>query len=58
MPWAHAVPDEATHKQLSELFGIVGIPTMVLVGPDGVILASSPRLDGGNLGEIAKTYLE
>lgn len=58
MPWAHAVPDEATHKQLSELFGIVGIPTMVLVGPDGVILASSPRLDGGNLGEIAGVFLK
>lgn len=58
MPWAHAVPDEATHKQLNELFGIVGIPTMVLVGPDGVILASSPRLDGGNLGEIAAAHLK
>jgi thiol-disulfide isomerase/thioredoxin len=57
MPWAHAVPDEATHKQLSELFGIVGIPTMVLVGPDGTILASSPRLNGGNLGEVAGSRL-
>src|SRR5690606_19474294 len=57
MPWAHAVPDEATHRQLSDLFGIVGIPTMVLVGPDGTILASSPRLDGGNLGEIAGPHL-
>lgn len=58
MPWAHAVPDEATHRQLSELFGIVGIPTMVLVGPDGIILASSPRLNGGNLGEIAAAFLQ
>lgn len=58
MPWAHAVPDEATHRQLSDLFGIVGIPTMVLVGPDGIILASSPRLDGGNLGEIAGAFLQ
>ncbi|MFO7565409.1 MAG: TlpA disulfide reductase family protein [Enhygromyxa sp.] len=58
MPWAHAVPDEATHKQLAELFGLVGIPTMVLVGPDGTILASSPRLDGGNLGEIAGPHLQ
>jgi thiol-disulfide isomerase/thioredoxin len=58
MPWAHAVPDEATHRQLSDLFGIVGIPTMVLVGPDGTILASSPRLDGGNLGEIAGAFLK
>jgi thiol-disulfide isomerase/thioredoxin len=53
MPWSHVVADEATHKQLSESFGIVGIPTMVLVGPDGTILASSPRLDGSTLGEIA-----
>lgn len=58
MPWAHAVPDQATHEQLRELFGIVGIPTMVLVGPDGSILASSPRLDGGNLGEIAAAHLQ
>ena len=58
MPWAHAVPDEATHRQLTELFGIVGIPTMVLVGPDGTILASSPRLDGGNLGDIAGPHLK
>lgn len=57
MPWTHAVPDEATHKQLTKLFGIVGIPTMVLVGPEGTILASSPRLDGGSLGEIAGIHL-
>jgi thiol-disulfide isomerase/thioredoxin len=57
MPWAHSVPDGATHKQLSELFGIVGIPTMVLVGPDGTILASSPRLNGGNLEEIASGFV-
>jgi thiol-disulfide isomerase/thioredoxin len=58
MPWAHVVPDVVTHKQLNELFGIAGIPTMVLVGPDGTILASSPRLDGENLGEIAAPFLQ
>ncbi len=57
MPWQHAVPDEAMHKQLSEQFGIVGIPTMVLVGPDGTILASSPHLDGGSLEATAAEFL-
>ncbi len=58
MPWAHVVADEATHEQLAKDFGIVGIPMMILVGPDGTILASSPRLDGGNLGEIAGELLD
>jgi thiol-disulfide isomerase/thioredoxin len=57
MPWAHAVPDVKTHKQLNEAFGIVGIPTMVLVGADGTILASSPRLDGASLGDVAAEHL-
>ena len=57
MPWAHAVPDPAAHKRLSAAFGIVGIPTMVLVGADGTILASSPHLDGASFGDIARQYL-
>jgi thiol-disulfide isomerase/thioredoxin len=57
MPWVHAVPDAVAHAQLSDAFGIVGIPTMLLVGADGTILASSPHLDGNNLGEIARPYL-
>jgi hypothetical protein len=55
--WGACVPNLAAHKQLSAAFGIVGIPTMVLVGPDGTILASSPHLDASNLGEIGRPYL-
>lgn len=57
MPWTHAVPDPAAHKQLSEAFGVYGIPAMVLVGPDGTILASTPHLKADNLAEIAGPYL-
>jgi hypothetical protein len=54
MPWAHAMPDEATHAELNRRFGITGIPTMVLVGPDGTILAAAPRLSGDNLATVTE----
>jgi thiol-disulfide isomerase/thioredoxin len=54
MPWLNAVPSEAEHHELSERFGLISIPTLVLVGPDRTILASSPRLDAENLVDIAR----
>lgn len=54
MPWVHVSPEPERFQAISDSFGISGIPTMVLVGPDGVILASSPRLDGGKLLEIGQ----
>jgi len=57
MPWAHVVPAEPLKAQLREDFGVVGVPMMVLVGADGIILASSPRLTSGNLSEIAGELL-
>ena len=44
--------EPADHAALTEQFGIQGIPMMVLVGPDGTILASSPTLAAENLLEL------
>ena len=53
MPWTHAVPDTQAHARLTADFALAGIPTMVLVGRDGTILASSPSLDASSLAAIA-----
>ena len=55
MPWSHAHVEPAEHAKLREVFGIQGIPTMVLVGPDGIIIASTPTLEPDTLVELAQS---
>ncbi|PRW58685.1 nucleoredoxin 1 [Chlorella sorokiniana] len=44
MPWL-AVPfqDRALQQQLSSRFSVMGIPRLVIVGPDGAVIASDAR---------------
>ncbi|MFV8754952.1 TlpA family protein disulfide reductase [Nannocystaceae bacterium ST9] len=54
MPWLHAHVPPAEQNALRERFGVAGIPMMVLVGPEGTILASTPTLEPHNLVELAR----
>lgn len=52
MPWLHAHVPASEHAGVHERFGLAGIPTMVLVGPEGTILASTPTLEAETLLEL------
>ena len=49
MPWKHAFLPGAKLNPVAEAYGAAGIPKYVLVGPDGVILASGSELRGEKL---------
>ena len=51
MPWHHVYGEQARTLRRS-LKTVTTMPTLVLVGPDGRILASSPRLTAENLDAI------
>jgi len=49
MPWNHAFLEGAWKHPLASTFGVVGIPKVLLIGPDGRILATDGELRGGRL---------
>jgi hypothetical protein len=49
MPWRHGWVREEQRDAFQATLGFQSIPTFVLVGPDGTILASSPELDADGL---------
>jgi hypothetical protein len=49
MPWLNAILEGGTSHPLVKEFEIVGIPRAILVGRDGVILATDADLRGRNL---------
>lgn len=53
MPWLHAHLPADQQAAVHERFGLAGIPTMILVGADGMIMASSPTLEADTLLELA-----
>jgi hypothetical protein len=52
MPWTHAVVSDGLGSDLALTFDVKGLPTKVLVGPDGEILAAGTgdELTGEQLG--------
>ncbi|MCE1228629.1 MAG: TlpA family protein disulfide reductase [Firmicutes bacterium] len=58
MPWKHAfLPGMKAHP-IAEAYGAAGIPKYVLVGPDGVILASDSDLRGDRLEGTLARFLD
>lgn len=49
MPWTHAFVELDTESAVKEQFGVSGVPTAVLVGEDGTILALGAALRGDAL---------
>ncbi len=58
MPWLHTHVPRAEQAKLMQEFGIQGIPMMVLVGADGMILASTPTLEPDNLVELVRASVD
>ena len=58
MPWKHAfLPGMKAHP-IAEAYGAAGIPKYVLVGPDGVIVASDADLRADKLETTLAKFLE
>jgi thiol-disulfide isomerase/thioredoxin len=51
MPWRHAFPQGKAADALMAAFQVRGIPHILLIGPDGTILATSEDLRGSKLEE-------
>ncbi len=56
MPWRHAFPEGEAREAVMRAFQVRGIPHMVLVGPDGTILATE-GLRGEDLQKTLGKYL-
>ncbi len=57
MPWRHAFPQGELAKALNATFQVRGIPHVLLVGPDGKILATTEDLRGDKLDQTLEKYL-
>jgi thiol-disulfide isomerase/thioredoxin len=49
MPWLHALTERGFDSDIAREFSVWGIPRAVLIGPDGVILATGNELAGDRL---------
>jgi len=57
MPWCNAWVDGGLGSQLARDFNIKYIPKLILVGPDGRIIATGAELGGAKLSEKLEQYL-
>ncbi|MBI1751227.1 MAG: TlpA family protein disulfide reductase [Acidobacteria bacterium] len=57
MPWHHAFPQGELAKTLNAAFQVRGIPHVLLIGPDGKILATTEALRGEALEQTLEKYL-
>jgi thiol-disulfide isomerase/thioredoxin len=58
MPWLHAYLADNFQSEMAKTFEISGIPRPILVGPDGVILATGMALRGDRLEETLARFVE
>jgi len=57
MPWTNAYPQNTMMSEMVKDFEIVGIPYLVLVDPDGVVVAASKDLKGEALAATLARFL-
>jgi thiol-disulfide isomerase/thioredoxin len=57
LPWMNAVLEGGSDSDMAKKFGVRGIPSPFLIGPDGVILASGASLRGKDLEKTLKKHL-
>ncbi|MGE5352954.1 MAG: thioredoxin-like domain-containing protein [Acidobacteriota bacterium] len=57
MPWLHAFLDKGFGNDMTQKFGVTGIPKVVLVSDKGKILAVDVEVRGAKLKETLRKYL-
>jgi len=57
MPWKHAYIEGGFKNPLAYVYGVMGIPKALLIGPDGQIVASGAQLRGENLEKTLEKFL-
>jgi len=57
LPWLNAVLEGGSDSDMAKKFGVRGIPSPFLIGPDGFILASGTSLRGKELERTLKRHL-
>ncbi len=55
LPWQNIMPDENGSSELATYYDITGIPTVILVDPQGVVISLNAR--GPELGRLLATHL-
>lgn len=58
MPWLHTFVEKGFKNDLSKRFEVAGIPKPILVGPDGMIIATESDLRGRDLDATLAKHLE
>ena len=58
MPWKAIPYEDKTRKDLKRIFNIKGIPTLILIGPDGKIIGSNGRAIISMYGAMAFPFTE
>jgi len=58
MPWKHAFVEGGFSSELAKAYGVKGIPKAILVGPDGIILATGADVRGENLEKTLAKHLK
>jgi len=58
MPWSHAYVEGGFSSPLAQAYGVKGIPKPLLIGPDGLILATGAEVRGENLAATLAKYLK
>lgn len=58
MPWQHAFVEGGFNSILAQAYGVKGIPKPLLIGPDGIILATGGDVRGEKLLETLGNYLK
>ncbi len=57
MEWVHGFVNGGFRSDLAKTFEVAGIPKPILVGPDGMILATEGQLRGENLEKTLRKYV-
>jgi thiol-disulfide isomerase/thioredoxin len=57
MPWMHTVLTGLFKDPVAEKFEVMGVPKPILVGPDGMIVATEPDLRGEQLEKTLEKFL-
>jgi thiol-disulfide isomerase/thioredoxin len=55
IPWSNIMPDAAGGSEMATYYGVTGIPTVILLDPDGKVISVNAR--GPELGRLLEIHL-
>lgn len=55
LPWQNIMPDEAGNSEMADYYNVTGIPTVILVDPEGIVISMNAR--GPELGRLLEARL-